>query len=100
MPPVRGIVVAAALTLASACANKQSGLGFPPRGTTGKVPGVTAAGTGTGLADGLSLKQVAGKEEPATLIAEDRSRCTVPASRFRNTEIGSRAICDWRTGER
>ena len=99
MSPVRGIVVVVALTLASGCAKQPTNLGFPPR-TTGKVPGVTATGTGTGLADGLALKQVAGKEEPATLIAEDRSRCTVPASRFRNTEIGSRAICDWRTGER
>lgn len=45
-------------------------------------------------------KRVAAKEEPATLIAADRSECTVTAERFRNTKVGDAVICDWRTGDR
>lgn len=48
----------------------------------------------------MSLKRVTGKEEPATLIAADRSQCTVTAERFRNTKIGDKALCDWRVGDR
>lgn len=47
----------------------------------------------------MSRKRVAGKEEPATLIADDRSRCTVTAERFRDTKVGDNVICDWRAGE-
>ncbi|HMA23673.1 MAG TPA: hypothetical protein VKP00_06755 [Gemmatimonadaceae bacterium] len=47
----------------------------------------------------MSRKRVAGKQEPATLIADDRSRCTVTAERFRDTKVGDNVICDWRAGE-
>ena len=47
----------------------------------------------------MSRKRVAGKQEPATLIADDRSRCTVTAERFRDTKVGDDVICDWRAGE-
>jgi len=49
---------------------------------------------------GLAAKVVAGKEEPATLIAKDRSRCTVPEQRFREIQVGETALCPWRTGDR
>jgi len=45
-------------------------------------------------------KRVEAKEEPATLIAADRSECTVTAERFRNTKVGDAVVCDWRTGDR
>ena len=44
----------------------------------------------------LSQKVVSGKEEPATLIASDRSSCTVPEKKFRETTLGSKAWCNWR----
>jgi hypothetical protein len=47
----------------------------------------------------MSRKRVAAREEPATLIADDRSRCTVTAERFRDTKVGDNVICDWRAGE-
>jgi len=45
-------------------------------------------------------KRVAEKEEPATLIANDKTRCTVTADRFKDTHVGDDAICDWRAGDR
>lgn len=48
----------------------------------------------------MTLKRVTGKEEPATLIAVDRSECTVTADRFRKTSVGDKVLCDWRVGDR
>lgn len=47
-----------------------------------------------------SRKRVEAKEEPATLIAADRSECTVTAERFRSTKVGDAVVCDWRAGDR
>jgi hypothetical protein len=44
-----------------------------------------------------SRKVVWGKEEPATLIAQDRTRCIVTADKFRETAIGEQVTCDWRS---
>jgi hypothetical protein len=75
-------------------------LGFPnPASSTMQAPGMS--GQGLLSTDGvLALKEVAAKEEPATLVAADRSRCMVSATRFKNATVGSREICDWRTGGR
>jgi hypothetical protein len=48
----------------------------------------------------VSEKRVGGKEEPATLIAEDGSRCTVTKRRFRTTQVGQFAVCAWRRDDR
>ena len=44
----------------------------------------------------FAQKVVSGKEEPATLIASDRTTCTVPEKKFRETTLGTKAWCDWR----
>ena len=48
------------------------------------------------LLSGAARKEVAGKEEPATLIAVDRTRCTVTADRFRDVRTGDVVWCVWR----
>jgi len=40
-------------------------------------------------------KAVAGKEEPFTLVAEDKSRCRVPEQQFRETSLGELVWCAW-----
>lgn len=61
-------------------------------------PGVTAAPNvpGTSRPDsslGLARQQVKGKEEPATLIAVDGTRCTVSEARFRDVAHGDKVWC-------
>jgi hypothetical protein len=63
----------------------------------GKVPGQRAGGS---TEANVSRKRVDSKEEPATLVAADRTRCTVTEQRFRDTKVGDNATCDWRTGSR
>ena len=63
----------------------------------GKVPGQRAGGS---TEPNVSRKRVDSKEEPATLVAADRTRCTVTEERFRDTKVGDNATCDWRTGSR
>ena len=68
-----------------------------PAGSLPSVGGQSPTGQTTATA---SRKRVAEKEEPATLIANDKTRCTVTADRFKDTHLGDNAICDWRTGDR
>jgi len=63
----------------------------------GKVAGQRAGGS---TEANVSRKRVDSKEEPATLVAADRTRCTVTEQRFRDTKVGDNAMCDWRTGSR
>ena len=42
-----------------------------------------------------SSKRVAAKQPPNTLIAEDRTQCVVPESRYERTRIGDLAYCTW-----
>ena len=98
------VLISAACMGAAACVKTKAqppgspGSPIPPP-TTMQMPGTS--GQGLLSTDGqLASKEVAGKEEPATLIAVDRSRCMVSAERFKNAKVGSREICDWRTGGR
>jgi hypothetical protein len=98
------VLISAACLGAAACVKTNA----QPPGTRGnpmtapatmQVPGTS--GQGILATDGqLTRKEVAAKEEPATLVAADRSRCMVSAARFKDATIGSREICDWRTGGR
>ena len=103
--PLYALMTAAAL---SACSQLGQRTGTGPRGLpspselqpAGTLPSVgSQSPTGRTTAT-ASRKRVAEKEEPATLIANDRTRCTVTANRFKDTHIGDDAICDWRTGDR
>lgn len=107
---VAGLLSAAVVTAVtlSACTQLGRRTGTGPRGlpspsevqSPGSLPSIGAQSpTGRTVAM-ASRKRVAEKEEPATLIANDRTRCTVTADRFKDTHIGDDAICDWRTGDR
>ncbi len=42
-----------------------------------------------------SVKAVDAKYEPVTLVARDRTRCTVAPERFKTVRIGDRVGCYW-----
>ena len=44
----------------------------------------------------VASKTVYGKESPATLVANDGSRCTVTSKKFEKTREGDRVLCAWR----
>jgi hypothetical protein len=101
------VLAIAACSVAAGCVRSQHrGSGFPggsPISGQSPLPNQAPNTSGQGMlaTDGqLARKEVAAKEEPATLIAADRSRCTVTSDRFKNTSVGSKEICDWRTGTR
>lgn len=43
----------------------------------------------------VTQRTVAAKDEPATLVATDRSKCTVSADKFRETVVGEKVWCLW-----
>jgi hypothetical protein len=96
-------VSAAVLTTISlACARQMNKPGGNPMDPTraaidGRVPGQRASGS---TEANVSRKRVDAKEEPSTLVAADRTRCTVTDERFRDTKVGDTAMCDWRAGTR
>lgn len=61
----------------------------PP--TAGRAP--RTAGPATPV---VAQKKVSSKQEPATLIAFDGSRCVVNAPKFRETAIGESVWCAWK----
>jgi len=69
-----------------------------PRPGTAKMPGdertpstqVRQAATAV-----ASRKRVKAKEEPATLVSDDNTRCTVNEKRFKDTDVGDYALCSW-----
>ena len=70
---------------------------WPAKPDTGRELPPSATGTtGDGAAKGLASKVVNAKEEPATLIAADRTSCTVSADRFREVIVGTKVWCAWR----
>jgi hypothetical protein len=94
------------LLVATACIpnitreRERPGFGMPHDPSSGEsVP------MGTGIAtsraeDGPTRKRVASKEEPATLVAIDRSRCAVTEDRYRDARVGQRVTCAWRSADR
>ncbi len=89
--------VAVVLTLvvaASACGPPQPmaipGRDGGPRQTGGSKTGRTPRDLR------MDAKRVAGKERPATLIAEDGMKCVVTEDRYRETKVGDEAWCVWR----
>jgi len=97
-------VACAALVLAlgaSACVGGPQPLRIPRGGHDPReTPGSRGDRGARVLEAALTSKVVAGKEPPTTLIAEDASRCTVTEGRYREIQIGDRALCAWRTGDR
>jgi hypothetical protein len=65
---------------------------------TAKMPGderTTKPAPAPSVATGTSTKRVKAKEEPATLVADDRARCVVTEQRFRDTSVGDLVACAW-----
>jgi hypothetical protein len=80
-----------------------SGQVFPPqdvmpakRGSTGMA--TTKPDSASAIRSALSSKLVSGKEEPATLVARDGSRCSVSAKRFTDAREGDETWCAWTNG--
>ena len=99
-----GAVVLIAATMSIACTSSSRG-GVPGGPTTDPragIPGTAVPGQRASASSqpNASRKRVDAKEEPATLVAFDRTRCTVAEQRFRDTNVGDSAMCDWRTGDR
>jgi hypothetical protein len=88
------LIALALPSVSSGCSGPQP-LPLPGRGGTPRQPTGSAAGNRTKDIR-VDVKRVAGKEPPATLIAEDHTRCVVTEGRYRETEIGSDAWCAWR----
>ena len=89
-------------TISVACARQMNKPGANPMDPTraaidGRVPGQRASGS---TEANVSRKRVDAKEEPATLVAADRTRCAVTDERFRDTKVGETVTCDWRAGTR
>jgi hypothetical protein len=99
LPPLIVIVGIGSLACVTSRSSTPGGLPADPTRTavTGQVPGQRATAS---TQPNASRKRVDAKEEPATLVAVDRTRCTVTDSRFRDTKVGDSVICDWRTGDR
>jgi hypothetical protein len=97
------LMTLALVSLTTACAGPRP-LALPGKNRDPReMPGSTSSRGGRedlGQANGLEAKHVAGKEPPATLIAEDGDRCTVPEPRYRDVRIGEKVLCAWRTGDR
>ena len=79
--------------VAAACTQPQS-LGIPgrdggPRTTDGSQNGAPRNFR-------MDSKRVAAKAPPTTLIAEDGTKCVVGEKKFRDTDVGNEAWCEWR----
>jgi len=48
-----------------------------------------------GRTGGVTSKVVYGKREPVTLIADDRTECVVPESKFKEAAVGEKVRCVW-----
>lgn len=97
------LILAVALLAPIGCAVQPLGGARVPGTTTlpttggGNPPSTPSA---TNASSGVSRKRVNGKEEPATLIALDRTRCTVTDTRFRDIKIGDDVTCSWSASDR
>jgi hypothetical protein len=60
------------------------------------MPGAGIAPERDSFGATISVKQVATKREPDTLLARDASVCRVSEERFRATEVGELVRCAWR----
>ena len=58
--------------------------------------GIPLPGGEPGPRQALSRREIAGKREPAELVATDGSTCHVSLSRYEKSRVGSRAWCVWR----
>ncbi len=88
-------LVLVALAILTGCGLPHAEKQWPPRPGIGDREPPKAA-PNIGDASALAQKVVSAKEEPATLIAADRSSCVVTEKKFRETALGTKAWCNWR----
>lgn len=77
-------------------------IGCMPPSVLERNPGRPPGDGGRELPQGMAAprgdwtsKKVNGKQEPNTLIAADRTSCTVSADKFREVSIGESVFCSW-----
>lgn len=90
----------AALIVAVGCTGFFPRRAQPPiRIGTSKMPGDERTTQRTKVVEPggtyVARKRVKSKEEPATLISDDNSRCVVNEKRFKDTAVGDWATCPW-----
>ena len=85
------VVLLAALLSTQACNFRWLGKGESLLATEGSP----STGRNVRSIESYGLKQVHGKEDPATLIARDGTICTVDKKKFESTQIGKSAWCTW-----
>ena len=96
MPRPMRFVWAASLLVLTACllytGREHPGVEMPGDGRdTGPLRKTNKASV-----TGVAKKEVFGKREPVTLIAKDKTECTVPEPTFRETAVGEKVRCEWR----
>jgi hypothetical protein len=95
---IRQLVAAAALLALSACVGWMPGRhgNSEPQGIPGGDGRTMPQQRGVkGRTSGVSSKVVNGKRAPVTLIADDKTECVVPESKFKETAIGEKVLCGW-----
>jgi hypothetical protein len=100
---VQIILVTLVAGLASCSTGRQrssGGISFPDAIAGHAVVDATQQQRSTAPQFGGIRKRVKGKEEPATLVAVDKSSCAVTAGKFKDTKVGDTVICDWGAGDR
>lgn len=87
------VAILALAFAAMGCARYQT-VQKPGGGGAREMPtGTTSQGNRTSP---LGRKAVYGKEDPATFIAQDGTRCSVTEKRYRETALGEIVWCAWR----
>jgi hypothetical protein len=81
------------MVVALGCSRMQT-LKKPGSGGDRQMPG--ASSVGGGAKGDLGRKAVYGKQDPATLVAKDGSRCAVTEQRYQETAIGELVWCSWK----
>ena len=94
----RRLVAAVVLLGLSACVGWMPGRrgNSEPQGIPGGDGRTMPRQPGTrGRTSGVSSKVVYGKRAPVTLIADDKTECVVPESRFKEAAVGEKVTCGW-----
>jgi len=94
----RCALVVPSLVLTLAACHKSNPLTRPVPGTRGGTIQPVGSARGSATASSrtqVTRREVAAKEEPATLYATDRSHCKVPPDRFKDIAVGEKVWCSW-----
>jgi hypothetical protein len=91
------LTILAVAFAAMACAPYQTLKRPGAGGGDREIPtGTSSRGSGGSGQSDVGRKAVYGKEDPATFVAQDGSRCAVTEKRYRETALGEVVWCAWK----